>query len=88
MTGITHIIRSPGLEEELLEELKTVWPDATTSPPPLEDLEKLPFLAAVVRESFRLGYGLPGILWREPVADSIIDGVHVPKGVYLHLTPY
>ncbi|KAF2261425.1 cytochrome P450 [Lojkania enalia] len=57
ITVITfHLLSNPTLLRRLKDELKSVIP-APSSKPLLHDLEKLPFLTAVLKEGLRLGYG-------------------------------
>lgn len=58
-----HLISSPRILEKLKAELKSAIPNADTSVP-LEVLEKLPYLVAVVQEALRLGDGVTARLQR------------------------
>ena len=51
-----HLISQPPLLRRLKEELRAAHPNPS-SKPTLPELEKLPFLTAVLKEGLRLGYG-------------------------------
>jgi len=51
-----HLISNPPLLRRLREELRTAIPNPAISVP-LMELEKLPYLTAVLKEGMRLGYG-------------------------------
>ena len=58
MLSITtyHILANPPILSKLLEELEEVIPDIAT-PCPLQTLEQLPYLSAVIHEGLRVSYG-------------------------------
>lgn len=58
-----HLISSPRILAKLKAELKSAIPDPDKSVP-VEVLEKLPYLVAVVQEALRLGDGVVGRLQR------------------------
>lgn len=62
-----HLIRSPALLRRLKAELHAAIPDADAAVA-LADVEPLPFLNAVIKETLRLTYGVAGRLAR--VADE------------------
>ena len=53
---IYHILNNPPILSRLRAELQTAFPNATT-PCSLRNLEKLPYLSAVICEGLRLSYG-------------------------------
>jgi cytochrome P450 len=55
-----HLLAQPALLAHLKAELATVSRNPETELYRLEDLEKLPFLTAVIKEGLRLGYGIAG----------------------------
>ncbi|KAF4438615.1 trichodiene oxygenase cytochrome P450 [Fusarium acutatum] len=55
-----QLLQNPEVEQRLYQELKEVWKDPTESPE-ITTLEGLPYLTAVVKETFRLS---PGALCR------------------------
>lgn len=61
-TGLTHLILNPAILSKLRSELSTAMPplSSTTTPadlPSWSDLQALPYLSAVVKESIRLSWG-------------------------------
>lgn len=52
--SLVHLLKRPHFLARLRKELQTVMPE-TTSKPTLQQLEQLPFLTAVIKESVRLG---------------------------------
>jgi cytochrome P450 len=57
MLGIHHLLENPSMVQRLKAELLSIWPDLKSPPPRFEDLEKLPYLTAVIKESLRIGPG-------------------------------
>ncbi|KAK2472469.1 hypothetical protein H9L39_16349 [Fusarium oxysporum f. sp. albedinis] len=55
-----QLLQNPQVEQRLYQELKEAWKDPT-EPPEITTLENLPYLTAVVKETFRLS---PGALCR------------------------
>ncbi|KAF7195669.1 Cytochrome P450 monooxygenase [Pseudocercospora fuligena] len=80
MIGIYHILQSPAILKRLKDELRTIWPDRNDIPP-LEQLEKLPYLTAIIKESLRLSPSVPAPLPRiVPSAGATISGGRIPGG--------
>jgi cytochrome P450 len=52
----SNILDNPPVLQLLHEELQAAIPDVD-NPPPLKDLEKLPYLSACIEEALRLSYG-------------------------------
>jgi cytochrome P450 len=73
----------PAVERRLLSELD----DELDGPPTVSDLESLPYLERVVRESMRLYPPVPGIV-RQPTADDEIGGYRVPEGATVLLSQW
>ncbi|KLJ11397.1 hypothetical protein EMPG_09702 [Blastomyces silverae] len=72
----------------LKAELTTAFPDPK-SEPTFAELEKLPFLTAVIKEGFRLSYGILGRLPRvvpEPGAE--FNGYKVPAGTLVSMSSW
>ncbi|SMR47245.1 unnamed protein product [Zymoseptoria tritici ST99CH_3D1] len=78
--GLYHVLQSPKMISRLKAELLRVWPDLQ-SQPRVEVFEKLPFLAAVIKESLRLAPGVTAPLPRVvPSSGATISGRHIPPG--------
>ncbi|KAL4804596.1 cytochrome P450 [Aspergillus unguis] len=73
------ILRDPSIVKRLQQELDKAFPDKSTMPDSVT-CAQLPFLNAVLSETLRRYPTITGLLPREAQEDSIIDGVHVPKG--------
>ena len=58
-----HILANDNVHRKLMDELSTGFPDPN-SPPSLEQLERMPYLVAIMYESLRLFYGLSHRLQR------------------------
>ena len=58
-----YIITDQRILDTLSDELTTIIPDATVNAP-LADLEKLPYLTAIIYEAFRISYGVSHRLQR------------------------
>uniref|UniRef100_A0A0W0G318 Benzoate 4-monooxygenase cytochrome p450 n=1 Tax=Moniliophthora roreri TaxID=221103 RepID=A0A0W0G318_MONRR len=78
--GSRYLVKHPEVRRKLQTELDEVWPDKD-QPMPLERLEKLPYLTAVIKESLRLSHGVVTPMSRV-VSDVnvIIAGHAVPPG--------
>ncbi|XP_072542233.1 cytochrome P450 [Salminus brasiliensis] len=84
--ALYHLAREPEIQQRLYEEVISVCPgDKVTSS---EDISKMPWLKAVVRETLRLYPVVPGNA--RVVADSeIVVGGHLfPKNTLFHLCHY
>lgn len=66
-----HLLQNTSILHRLKAEITSTWPDKDGKIPPLSELEKLPLLVAVVKESLRLGSGvlsrLPRINHHDPI---------------------
>lgn len=58
-----HILTNPDILTRLRTELSTIMPDPQVLPP-LQQLEQLPYLNAVINEGFRISYGVTSRLQR------------------------
>ena len=74
----------PQAEERLGAELSQVLGGRI---PAYDDLPKLPYLRRVIDEALRL-YPPAWVVTRSPHADDVVDGVHVPAGATLLVSPY
>jgi len=87
MTGVYYLLRSPEAKQRLVDELRAAWP-ALDQPPNYEELEKLPFLTAVIKETLRLAIPVPGGLPRVvPPSGAVISGVWIPGGTVVSQSP-
>ncbi|KAJ7656544.1 cytochrome P450 [Mycena rosella] len=91
--GTFHILRNPMVHARLVEEVRQVWPDVD-SPAGYSQLEKLPYLTAIIKESLRLAHGIVSNLPRVTGADMKIANYDVPKNtiismsvIFMHLNP-
>jgi cytochrome P450 len=81
MIGTHHLLHDLAALRNLKTELNEAWP-VLDQPPKLSQLEKLPYLDAVIKESLRLSYGVvSGLLRIVPTEGAQISGVDVPAGV-------
>ncbi|KAE8357782.1 cytochrome P450 [Aspergillus caelatus] len=93
--SLSGILQKPGLYKDVYEEIVQVWPETHGPVPPIEVLEKLPLLTAVIKEALRLTHGVVAPLPRVVSAGGAwIDGYHVPGGtsvgtshVFIHMSP-
>lgn len=90
-----HLLSTPKVLAKLRNELKEAIPNPD-QPPPIKDIEQLPYLGAVISEGFRLAIGTSQRQTRiNPDGDMVlIDGRkewRIPSGVSLnpliHLLP-
>jgi cytochrome P450 len=88
MVGTYHLLKQPDKLQKLKTELSAAWPSLNEREPKLRDLENLPYLNAVIKESLRLASGVvSGLLRVVPSTGATIDGVAVPPGVCPHFVP-
>ncbi|EEB94732.1 hypothetical protein MPER_06408, partial [Moniliophthora perniciosa FA553] len=81
-------------DDRLVEELEMAWPDNGNALP-LERLEKLPYLTAVIKESLRLSHGVVTPMNRVvPASSTVIVGHSIPPGTivsignsFVHMNP-
>ncbi|KAL8934452.1 MAG: hypothetical protein Q9216_005910 [Gyalolechia sp. 2 TL-2023] len=74
------------IEAKLLDELTNAMPNPNT-PPPLIELENLPYLSAIVLETLRISYGVSHRLQRVCPDQSIAYKSHVlPPGTPISMT--
>ncbi|KIK53192.1 hypothetical protein GYMLUDRAFT_179261 [Collybiopsis luxurians FD-317 M1] len=92
--GTFYALKDSSIRQKLTDELQEAWPDKDR-PMSYVDLEKLPYLTALVKESVRFSLGvchpLPRIVGRETPA---IAGLNLPPGtivgmsaLFLHMNP-
>ncbi|KAK5057830.1 hypothetical protein LTR84_011831 [Exophiala bonariae] len=82
MVGTFYLLKRPDLVQKLQDELREYWPDLVPGrEPKLSVLEEMPFLNAVIKESLRIGPGIPSGLPRIiPAGGAVVDGNKVPAG--------
>ncbi|OAG05802.1 cytochrome P450 monooxygenase-like protein [Paraphaeosphaeria sporulosa] len=83
MVGAYYLLQNPDKQQTLRDELRTVWPslDSAEADPRVKDLERLPYLNAVIKESLRLSSGVIwGLLRVVPTTGAKIAGVDIPPG--------
>ncbi|KAH4844123.1 hypothetical protein HBI24_216390 [Parastagonospora nodorum] len=81
MIGTHRLLKNPEAMQKLKAELHKVWPSLNESMPTLRELERLPYLNAVIKESLRLSSGVvSGLLRVVPPSGATIAGVNVPPG--------
>jgi cytochrome P450 len=82
MVGTYHLLRHPEIMQKLKQEVHTAWPSLSGPEPKVRNLESLPYLNAVIKESLRLSSGvISGLLRIVPPTGANIVGVAVPAGV-------
>lgn len=80
-----HILVNPDVVAKLKAELAPIMPDGKL--PSLAQLEKLPYLAAVVLEGFRISYGVSHRLQRVAPNEALIYGEYmIPPGTPVSMT--
>lgn len=88
MVGTHYLLQQPDKLQKLKAELSEAWPSLDGNEPKLRDLEILPYLNAVLKESLRMNSGVvSGLLRVVPPTGAVIDGVAVPPGVNSHPSP-
>lgn len=76
-----HLMRRPEVMAKLQQEIRAAWPDLNRPAPSDRDLEKLPYLDAVIKEGLRFGNGVvAGLLRVVPKGGAIIVGETIPEG--------
>ncbi|KIX08589.1 uncharacterized protein Z518_03245 [Rhinocladiella mackenziei CBS 650.93] len=84
-TTAYHIVATPGVAEKLKAELVEAMPDGAL--PPLQKLEQLPYLSAVVQEGYRLSYGVTHRLQRiSPDEPLFYHDFVIPAGTPVGMT--
>ncbi|RMY75126.1 hypothetical protein D0863_02806 [Hortaea werneckii] len=88
MIGLYYVLSDTIIKDRLKAEICSVWPDIRSSPPRLEELERLTYLSAVVKESLRMAPGVPSPLPRVvPRTGATIGGHFVPPGTIVGMSP-
>ncbi|KAL2681747.1 cytochrome P450 monooxygenase-like protein [Phyllosticta citricarpa] len=88
MVGTFHLLRNPEKMQTLMDELGTAW-SAGDGAPGLKELEKLPYLDAVIKEALRLSHGVVAGLPRVvPQECATISGSRIPGGTVVSMGSY
>ncbi|KZV68238.1 cytochrome P450 [Peniophora sp. CONT] len=91
--GVFHILKDNQTKAKLVAELDEMWSEFGTVG--LQQLEKLPYLTAIIKESLRISHGVvyPAPRVVRPF-EAVIDGNMVPAGtvvsmgsMFMHLNP-
>ncbi|ESK87210.1 benzoate 4-monooxygenase cytochrome p450 [Moniliophthora roreri MCA 2997] len=86
--GTRYLIKEDRVRIKLVQELENAWPDKG-NPIPLERLEKLPYLTAVIKESLRLSIGVVTPMTRVvPDSGAVISNHPVPPGTIVSIGNY
>jgi cytochrome P450 len=76
-----YIYSRPDVHSRLLGEIRTVMPTPGSPIPSTDELERLPYLVAVVLESLRVSDSVPGRLARVAPDEDLVYGQYViPRG--------
>ncbi|KAH7316957.1 cytochrome P450 [Stachybotrys elegans] len=83
-----HVLNNPRVLQRLREELSSAIPDPSTLPD-LVDLERLPYLSAVIKEGFRLSSVVTTRLPRSaPDEDLYYGDWIIPAGTFVSMSTY
>ncbi|XP_067004640.1 probable cytochrome P450 CYP44 [Anabrus simplex] len=84
MYNLYCLATNPQVQEKAYEEITSVWEKGSAITP--EVINRMPYLKAVVKETFRL-YPIGTETTRIVPKDLVLSGYHVPSGTELHLSP-
>ncbi|KAF2733104.1 putative P450 monooxygenase [Polyplosphaeria fusca] len=83
-----HILAAPQVLNKLRAELMAAMPDPTVLPP-YKDLDRLPYLNAVINEGFRTSHGVLARLTRVPADDALrFHDYDIPIGTPLSMSSW
>lgn len=81
-----HVAANPAVRQKLFQELKTVMPRRGDRPR-LQDLEKLPYLTAVIQEGLRITHPVTHRQCRAfPDKTLTYNGLTIPPGTPIYVT--
>ncbi|VBB77185.1 Putative cytochrome P450 E-class, group I [Podospora comata] len=88
--ALYEVLDSPEIARKLREELKTALPDPfIVQNMSLIELEKVPYLTGVIKETLRLSPGVPGHLPRVvPSSGATFDGYTLPPGTVVSMSAW
>lgn len=83
------LCRNPEMQRKLRAEVRTNLPSADDAAATISsaDIDRLPYLNAVVNETLRL-YPVVPMTVREAVQDLVIQGVPIPRGTIITIPPW
>ncbi|XP_061923361.1 sterol 26-hydroxylase, mitochondrial isoform X2 [Entelurus aequoreus] len=84
--ALYHLAREPAIQERLHQEVLRICPAHRM--PDGEDVAKMPYLKAVVRETLRMYPVVPGNARLTVDGDIVVGGHLFPKGTLFHLCHY
>ncbi|KAI1817362.1 cytochrome P450 [Poronia punctata] len=83
-----YILENPRVKDKLVDELKSVFPDARETPT-LATLETLPYFSCVVTEALRITTGIASRMMRKSRDGPVAYGDYlIPDGYYFSMTTY
>ncbi|KAE8440479.1 hypothetical protein EG329_007445, partial [Mollisiaceae sp. DMI_Dod_QoI] len=83
-----HTVSNPEIFATLKKELEEAFPNAEQNLSFVE-LEKLPYLTAVIKEGLRMSFGVPGRLPREvPPPGATFNGIFIPAGCVVGMSTW
>ncbi|KAJ3683739.1 hypothetical protein LUZ60_013966 [Juncus effusus] len=77
--AMSELVRNPNLMKKLQDEVRGIAKDKDNIEP--EDLIKMNYLKAVIKETLRLHPPAPLLLTRQSMEQCYINGFNIPKGV-------
>jgi cytochrome P450 len=86
--GFYRVLADETVREKLMAELNAAIPNPEVEMK-FAELERLPYLTAVLKESLRLAFPLPGRLPRVvPEGGADFDGYHIPAGMAVSMSQW
>ena len=85
-TGTYAVLRNPQVMDRLQKELVEAWPNPHTHPP-MSTFDELPYLNAVIKETFRMSPGAIGRLTRvNETEPTHFQGYTIPPGTLMSMS--